>query len=123
MVTLSNLLMFLEVGMTLVIQWRDELTPRIVHNKSVCTRICKLNIDNFWLQISKEQLPKETLSTLFTAHEDDDESNCDLTMDFSPDNSRDWGHLTSTPIKLDDTSTLVSDASSPISFLSPNFPL
>ena len=58
---------------------------------------------------------------MFTAHEDDDESNCDLTMDFSPDNSRDWGHLTSTPIKLDDTSTLVSDASSPLSFLSPNF--
>lgn len=60
--------------------------------------------------------------------ESEDESNSDFTMDFSFNSSdsdaQDCGHLTSTPTKLDVTTTLDFDASSPVSFLGPtNFSL
>ena len=47
---------------------------------------------------------------------------CDLTLDASFDTSQDWGHnhLTCTPTKMS-TSNLESDASSPVSFLGPNY--
>ena len=68
-----------------------------------------------------EQLSGEAVSTLFAAQEKEDESVCDLTMDFSLDCSQDRDYLTSTPTKLDDTCNLFSDTSSPVSFLGPNY--
>ena len=60
--------------------------------------------------------------------ESEDESSSDFTMDFSFNNSdsdaQDCGHLTSTPTKFDDTTSLDFNASSPVSFLGPtNFSL
>ena len=63
------------------------------------------------------------MSTLVTIQdvEDEEQSLCDLSMDFSFDCSPNWGHFTSTPIKLDDTATHESDTSSPVSFPSLSF--
>lgn len=69
-----------------------------------------------------QELPKETISALFAVREDDAESNSDFSMDFSLDSDpQDWGNYTSTPVKLDDTTNLGSDASSPASFSGPSF--
>ena len=54
--------------------------------------------------------------------EEEEDYPCDLTLDTTLESSRDWDHdhLTSTPTKLE-TSIIESGASSPVSFLGPNY--
>ena len=111
--------------------WRDKLTPRIIQSDSVCINntqfknVCTMIV--IWLQVSKssmQQLSKEAVSTLFSVQEDEAESDSDFSMDSSLDSDpQDRGIYTSTPIKLNRTTNLGSDASSPASFSGPSFSL
>ena len=126
-----NVLISLEVDTMRKLNFGDTLTPRIIQSDSVCINntqfknVCTVIL--IWLPVSKssmQQLSKEAVSTLFSVQEDEAESDSDFSMDSSLDSDpQDQGIYTSTPIKLNRTTNLGSDASSPASFSGPSFSL